>query len=278
MAQLYEDQYVNVGGINTRFWKAGDRGKVVILVHGLFSSVEFWLSNLPALAGNHRVYALDMPGFGLTDKIPLSSLSHGAQFIDDFMKTQNINRASLVGHSMGGGLSLQYTIQYPDRVDRLVLIDGFGLGRKMHYLFRLLTVPVIGELLTRPSRNGIKKSQSMVVYDRSVITDEIIDTSYRLALLPGAQKSLLSMLRKGGSIFGIHPEYVRSITDNLHNVKTPTLIIWGEQDRLLPVEQGYVARDKMPDAQLEVFERCGHLPHLEYPEKFNSLVLEFLAK
>ena len=101
--QLYEDQYVNVGGINTRFWTAGDEGTVIILVHGVFSSVDWWSANMPTLAENHRVYAVDMPGFGLTDKIPMSSLSQLAQFIDDFMKTQNIQRANLIGHSMGGG-------------------------------------------------------------------------------------------------------------------------------------------------------------------------------
>lgn len=276
--QSYEDQYINVGGINTRFWTAGDEGKILVLIHGAFSSVEFWLSNLPALAENYRVYALDMPGFGLTDKIPFNSFPQGAQFINDFMKTQNIDRASLIGHSMGGGLSLQYIYRYPDKVERLILVNAFGLGRKMHIIFKLLSIPVIGELISRPSRNGSKRTLNTAVYNRSVVTDEMVDLSYRLAKIPGTQKAFLSMIRKEMNVFGVPPEFIRSFTDNLHTITAPTLIIWGEQDPILPLEQAYVALKQIPDARLEVFERCGHLPHLEYPDRFNSLVLEFLAK
>jgi pimeloyl-ACP methyl ester carboxylesterase len=275
--QLYEDQYVSVGGVNTRFWKAGNEGTVIILVHGALSSVDLWSLNMPSLAENHRVYALDMPGFGLTDKIPLNSLFQSAQFVDDFMKTQNIERAALIGHSMGGGCILQYAILYPDKVNRLVLIDSLGLGRKTHYIFKILSLPVIGELLSRPSRSGTKMSFTAAVYNQSLVTDELVDTLYRYAALPGAQKSLLSVLRSGGNIFGLHREYIRPITENLSTIKTPTLIIWGEQDRIFPLEHAHLALKNMPNAQLTVFERCGHFPQFEYPDKFNSLILEFLA-
>ena len=217
--QSYEDQYVNVGGISTRFWTVGSKGTVIILLHGVIGSMDWWLPNMPALAENHRVYALDMPGFGLTDKIPMSSLSHYAQFIDDFMKTQNIDRATLIGHSMGGGIALQFAIQYPDKLGRMVLIDSLGLGRKAHLFFKLLSIPVIGELLSRPSRSGTKKNLSAGLYNQSLLTDELVETVYRFAVLPGAQKSLLSMLRSGGNIFGLHREFIRPIIENLPNIK-----------------------------------------------------------
>ena len=276
--QLYDDQYVNVGGINTRFWTAGDKGKVIVLIHGAFSSVDWWSANMPALAENHRVYALDMPGFGLTDKIPLKSLSHAAHFINDFMKTQNIEEANLIGHSMGGGCILEYVYLYPDKVSSLVLIDSLGLGREVHFLFKLLSIPVIGELILRPSRSGSKKSLGVAVYDQSLVTDELVDMAYRLACIPGTAKCLLSFIRTGSSIFGIDKEFIRPIIEKLPTVEAPTLIIWGEQDRLFPVEHASVALKNIPDAQLEVFERCGHIPHLEHPDKFNSLVLKFLEK
>ena len=274
----YEDQYVDVGGINTRFWTAGDAGRNLILIHGAFSSVEFWLSNIPALAENHRVYALDMPGFGLTDKIPFYTFPQGAQFIDDFMKTQNIDRASLIGHSMGGGLSLHYIYRYPDKVERLVLADCLGLGRKVHIIFKMLATPLIGELISRPSRNGSKRTLTTAVYDRSVVTDEMIDLSYQYSKIPGTQKAFLSMIRKGMSAFGIPSKFIRSFTDKLHTITVPTLIIWGEQDPILPLEHAYIALTQIPGSRLEVFERCGHLPHIEHPEKFNSTVTEFLTR
>jgi 4,5:9,10-diseco-3-hydroxy-5,9,17-trioxoandrosta-1(10),2-diene-4-oate hydrolase len=276
--QLYEDQYVNVGGINTRFWEAGDQGSVIILVHGVFSSIESWSLNMPSLAENHRVYALDMPGFGLTDKIPMSSLVQGAQFVNDFIKTQNIDKATLVGHSLGGGYSLHFAIQYPDKLDRLVLIDSLGLGTNFHYIFRLLSLPVIGEFISRPSRSGTRRSLNVAVYDKSLVTDELVETGYRFAALPGAQKSLLSMLRSGMKFGVMHPEFIRPIIEKLPSIKAPTLIIWGEQDLIFPVDHAQVALKGIPNAQLTVFECCGHIPYLEHPDKFNSLVKEFLAK
>jgi 4,5:9,10-diseco-3-hydroxy-5,9,17-trioxoandrosta-1(10),2-diene-4-oate hydrolase len=274
----YEDKYVDVGGINTRFWTAGDEGKTLILIHGAFSSVEFWLANIPVLAENHRVYALDMPGFGLTDKISFHSFPEGARFINEFMKTQNIDRASLIGHSMGGGLSLQYIYQFPDKVERLVLDNSLGLGRKMHIIFKLLATPVIGELVSRPSRNGSKRTLTTAVYDQSVVTDEMVELLYRFSKIPGTQKAFLSLIRGGMNSFVVPSEFIRSFTDNLHTITAPTLIIWGEQDPILPLEHAYVALKQIPDARLEVFERCGHLPHVECPDKFNSCVTEFLAR
>ena len=135
MKQSYEDHYVDVGGINTRFWTTGEAGTVIILLHGIMSTAEVWLANIPSLAENHRVYAMDLPGFGLTDKVPAYFISEGARFVDDFMKIQNIDRATLIGNSMGGGFALQYAIDYPDKVDRLVLVDSLGLGLKTSFFF-----------------------------------------------------------------------------------------------------------------------------------------------
>ena len=179
---------------------------------------------------------------------------------------------------MGGGLSLQYIYQFPDKVESLVLVNAFGLGREIHVIFKLLATPVIGELISRPSWNGSKKTLYTGVYDRTVVTDELVDLAYRIAKIPGTQKTLLSLIRTEMSIFGINPEFIRSFTDNLHAITAPTLIIWGEQDRLLPVKHAYAASKQIPSAQLEVFERCGHLPQIEYPDKFNSAVTEFLVK
>ena len=173
---------------------------------------------------------------------------------------------------------LEYVYLYPDKVSSLVLIDSLGLGREVHFLFKLLSIPVIGELILRPSRSGSKKSLGVAVYDQSLVTDELVDMAYRLACIPGTAKCLLSFIRTGSSIFGIDKEFIRPIIEKLPTVEAPTLIIWGEQDRLFPVEHASVALKNIPDAQLEVFERCGHIPHLEHPDKFNSLVLKFLEK
>jgi pimeloyl-ACP methyl ester carboxylesterase len=278
-AQTPQDQYIKVGQINTRFWTAGDEGTIVMLIHGIGDSVETWILNIIALAQHHRVYAIDLVGFGRSDKpkVPYS-LSYGAQFVSDFMEAQHIDKASLVGNSMGGGVALQFAIQFPDKVEKLVLADSAGLGKELAPFFRLFTLPLIGECLTRPSRKGTAWLLKELVYDPAMITDELVETCYQLAVLPRAQKSFLSALRAGVNLCGMRTKVVRSIVDNLATITAPTLIIWGRQDRVFPLTHAYVAQGRIPDAELHIFDPCGHAPHFELPEEFNALVLEFLAR
>lgn len=277
--QTMQDQYVKVGNINTRFWTLGDEGASVILIHGLGGSVENWMFNINALAQRHRVYAIDLAGFGRSDKTQtLSSFSQGAQFVNDFMEVQHINKASLVGNSMGGGVTLQFAIQFPDRIEKMVLVDSAGLGKELHLLLRLGSLPLIGELLTKPSRKGTVRFLKACVYDPAMLTDELIELVYQLVSLPGAQKSFLSCLRSSVNFLGLRAGTVRSIVDNLTTIATPTLIIWGKQDRILPIAHAYVAKEKIPNAKLHILDPCGHIPQMERPEDFNTLLLEFLAR
>ena len=276
--QTPQVQYTKVGQINTRFWALGDKGPTVLLIHGIGGSLEDWMLNADALAKHYRVYALDLVGSGHSDKPSASySFSYMAQFVKDFMKAENIDRASLIGHSLGGGVSLQFSIQFPDKVEKLVLANSAGLGKKVTLLLRLLTLPIIGKLLARPSRKGTAKFLKECVYDSTLITDELIEFGYSLAALPGAQDSLLSMVHTLGNIRGMREDVLRSIVDNLTTIIAPTFILWGQQDRILPVAYAHVAEKKIPNVQLHIFDPCGHFPQLECPEEFNSLVLKFLA-
>ena len=277
--QTPQDQYIKVGQINTRFWALGDEGTAVILIHGHGGSVENWKLNINALAQNHRVYAMDLVGFGRSDKTSIpDSFSCGAQFVNDFMEVQHIDRASLIGNSMGGGLTLQFAIQFPDKVEKLVLANAAGLGKELTLTLRLLTLPLIGEFLSKPSRKGTTRFLKECVYDSALITDELVETFYQMSILPGAQKSFLSALRAGANLCGQHADIIRSIVDNLASINVPTLILWGQQDRILPIAHAYVAQGRIPNAKLQILDRCGHLLQLEHPEEFNALLLEFLAR
>ena len=271
-------QYTKVGQINTRFWALGDEGSTVLLIHGIGGSLEDWMLNANALARHNRVYALDLVGSGHSDKPSVSySFSYLAQFVNDFMEAQNIDRASLIGHSLGGGVTLQFTIQFPDKVDKLVLVNSAGLGKEASIFFRLPALPILGELLTRPSRKGTANLLKACVHDPAVVTDELIELGYSLAVLPGAQNAFLSTVRSLGNFRGIRKDVLRSIVDNLGTITAPTLVFWGQQDRILPVAHAYIAEKRIPNARLHIFNPCGHLTQLERPEEFNSLVLEFLA-
>lgn len=276
--QTPQDQYTKVGQINTRFWALGDEGPTILLIHGIGGSIEDWMLNTNALAKHHRVYAIDMVGSGRSDKPSAPySFSYLAQFINDFMEVQNIERASLIGLSLGGGVSLQFTIQFPNKVEKLVLLNSAGLGKEVTLLLRLPTLPIIGELLTRPSRKGTAKLLKECVYDPALITDDLVELGYSLAALPGAQKSFLSTVRTLGTIRGMRKDILSSIADNLTTITAPTLIFWGQQDRILPVAYAHVAKKKIPNTRLHIFDPCGHLPQLERPEEFNAMVLEFLS-
>jgi 4,5:9,10-diseco-3-hydroxy-5,9,17-trioxoandrosta-1(10),2-diene-4-oate hydrolase len=276
--QAVQDQYMQVGQIRTRFWTVGDEETIVVLIHGIGSSMEYWIHNIHTLAKHHRVYAMDLVGNGRSDKPAAPySFPYFAQFVNDFLQAQNIDRVSLIGNSMGGGVALQFTLQFPDKVEKLVLVDSAGLGREVSLFFRLPTLPLVGKWLTRPRREGTAQLMREAFYDPALITDELVDFNYQMSTLPGAQGAILSTLRRNITLRGVQDHIWRAIVDNLHNITAPTLVIWGQQDRILPVAHAQVARDRIANVRLHLIDHCGHMPQMERPEEFNAVVLEFLA-
>jgi pimeloyl-ACP methyl ester carboxylesterase len=276
--QAPKDQYIKVGNINTRFWASGDKGTPVILVHGLGGSIENWIHNVESLGQHHRAYALDLKGFGRSDKTPvLHDLDELVQFIGDFMEVQHINKAGLVGNSLGGGLVLSFAVQFPDKVDKLVLVDNAGMGRDVIVDFKVVSIPVLGELLSRTNRKSTARLWRKIVFDSSLVTDELVEQTFKLATLSGASRALLATLRAGIGIRGQRANLIRPLIESAAHVTAPTLVIWGRQDRIIPVAHAHIAAKTIPGARLEIFDHCGHMPQLEHPDKFNALVLEFLA-
>lgn len=277
-AQTLQDYYVKVRQINTRFWSLGEGGTTVVLIHGLGGSAENWMHNIAALAEHHRVYAPDLVGFGRSDKPRASySLSYLARFVNDFMVTQSIERASLVGLSLGGGVALQFALQFPSKLEKLVLASSAGLGRELTIILRLPTLPLVGEILTRPSRKGVAQFLRACAYDPGMVTDELVEMSYQITSLPGGQRTYLATLRALANIRGERPAVFLPIVNSLSAITAPTLIVWGQQDSILPVAHARIAERGLPNARLHILDPCGHLPPLERPAKFNALVLKFLA-
>lgn len=277
--QLPQDRYVRSGQINTRYWAEGDRGSTVVLLHGVGGYVERWLPTFATLAARHRVYAADMLGCGRTDK-PSSvtySWDTAVRFVSDFMAALGIERASLVGHSAGGGAALNMALRFPSQVEKLVLVSSGGLGKEMPLPFRFLTLPVLGEALTRLSRKGSDRELEALVQGESALTDELYELQYQMSAQPGAQQALLKTLRWAFSPFGPYERYYGPILRGLPSIRHPTLIIWGQQDPYFPVAHAREAARRLPDARLHIFDPCGHLPMLEHAQAFNALLLEFLT-
>jgi pimeloyl-ACP methyl ester carboxylesterase len=277
-ASALADQYIQIGQIRTRFWAVGDTGPVVVLIHGLGRSVDDWQFTIPALARHYRVYALDLVGSGRSGKPPPPYSFPGlVRFVADFIQAHHVERASLVGHSLGGGLALHYAIQFPSRVDKLVLVNSAGLGKQVRPSLKLSTLPLIGECLTRPSRKGILESLKRSVHDPALVTDEWVESCYRQAILPGAHRGMLATARALVDLSGVRDDVIRPVLDNLAHITAPTLVVWGRQDPSLPLAHADVAVQRMPNARLHVFDPCRHFTQLEHPHAFNALLDAFLA-
>jgi len=274
-----QDHYIKVGDVNTRYWVAGSEGPVVILIHGIGCAVDSWILNINALAQKHRVYALDLVGFGKSDKPEIDySFANFAKFIRDFMETQNIDRASLVGWSFGGGFSLQFAIDFPDKLDKLVLSNSVGLGKEIHLMFRMSSIPLIGKLLSRPSKKGTARLLKESVFEHALITDELVDLFYQYAALPGGHDAWLATVRGCVNFGGVKKEILQNFQEHFSSIKAPTLIIWGKQDRFLPLIHASEAEKRLPNAEVYIIDKCGHCPQFEHPEAFNGRVLEFLNR
>ena len=274
---VFEDRYTKVGKVNSRYWSAGEKGSTIILLHGVGCHVEFWERNIAALAREHRVFAVDIVGFGRTDKPEVVyTFQLMADFVLDFMKTMGIDKASLVGNSMGGGISMTVATQAPERVEKIVLVDPVGLGRGVSPVMRLMTIPMIGEVLTKPGRQGVVRQMQLCLYDPSQASDDFIDRAAAIGTIPGNQRSFLSLLRETANIIGVKKGIVADFSARIKRIKSPILVIWGRQDRILPIADGEAAVQKMANGRLHVMDRAGHLPQIDKPEEFNATVLDFL--
>ena len=273
-----QDRYVNVGQIKTRYWMEGDGETPILLVHGLGGFIENWHPCFSLLTDKHRVYAVDLLGHGRTDK-PLSAsytVADLAEFVKGFMTALNIDRANLVGHSLGGAVVLQFALKFSDMVEKLTIVESAGLGKEGAFALRLLSLPLVGEMLSRPSRSGTAKMLETFVYDPTLVTDEEIDLHYQMGTQPGGQQTFLKTLRAIANLFGQKKMVYGSITSRLSSINNPTLIIWGQQDPVIPVAHAEIAAQKISDAQVELIDNCGHNPMLEQTEVFTKLLLEFL--
>lgn len=281
-ASMLENRFVRVGAFNTRYWQAGTQGSAVLLLHGIGCSVLEWERNVAALATQHRVFAVDLLGFGLTDK-PADetySIKRLAQFALDFLTVLQITRAHMVGNSLGGRLALECARIAPERVASMILVDPAGVDRRGTLLeFRLATVPILGELFTRPNRLGTRMLWRKAFADPSpFVTEELVTTKVELARLPGAQNAFLKTLRSFLGFGGFRAEQVDELHAALPNIRAATLVIWGRQDRFVSVAHAETLRRKLPNVQVQILDRCGHAPQIECSTQFNEAALGFWGK
>ena len=175
---------------------------------------------------------------------------------------------------MGGVIGLELALVEPGRVRALVLVDSVGLGKEIVLFLRLGSIPGIGEYFERPSRRRIANLCRFLLYDPRSVEDDVVEEMFRYRKRPGAPRALLRFLRVGVNIFGQRSAIDRSA--DLTSLKMPLLVVWGRQDLLVPVAHALAVREARPDAEVRIFDRCGHWPQVEHAEEFNHLLATFL--
>ena len=274
----FEDRYISVGGIKTRYWQAGSQGSPVILLHGIGCSVLDWQANMAVFAERHRVFAIDMLGFGRTDKPSgeTYTVPRLARFALDFLSAQAIPRAHVAGFSLGGRIALECALMAPDRVASLLLAAPAGIERRGVLIhFRLASIPWVGEMLMRPNRVRMRAFWQLAFADPSFVTAEFLEPKVDLAGLPGAQAAFLKMLRSGLGLGGIPTAHVQALHAALPTAKAPAFVIWGTQDKFLSVAHAETLQRLLPNARTELYDPCGHLPQIECAARFNQAALDF---
>jgi 4,5:9,10-diseco-3-hydroxy-5,9,17-trioxoandrosta-1(10),2-diene-4-oate hydrolase len=211
----------------------------------------------------------------MPDSADLSPEFYG-RFLRNFLAAVGIERTSLVGHSLGGGIALRFCQDNPKQVDRLILASSAGLGQEISLPLRIASLPFMEYVIMKPTFPVFRLILHRLVFDPASITDEFARVYYGLLFQPGTLRALTGILRAVCTIGGARPGIVEPIRKRLGTITAPTLVLWGRQDRILPVRHGIDAAEKIPGARLHIFEHCGHMPNIEYPEEFNRLLVEFL--
>ncbi len=271
-----KDLFKTILGIKTRYIVQGE-GEPAVLLHGLGGSVTSWRANIDPLSRLFKSYAIDLPGHGASEKPNIDyNLPFVVRFLDAFWREERLERAWLMGNSIGGLIALEFAYQFPERVRGLVLVDSAGFGRELAPFLRLMSVPLLGEVMSVPSRGSVRALLRTIFYDPNAIPPEIIEELYGYRKSPGAKEAVLKALRTGVNLTGLHKSHL--MFQKAKALRLPTLIVWGEKDRITPVAQAHRAQQAIEGSQLHIFPLCGHWPQMEMAAGFNPLVADFVEE
>jgi pimeloyl-ACP methyl ester carboxylesterase len=276
----FELQEMTLHGHRVAYRLAGE-GPPIVLIHGITSSSANWRRVAPLLARHHTVLAPDLIGHGQSAK-PRGDYSMGAfaTGIRDLVVALELGPATVVGHSLGGGVAMQFSYQFPERTDRLALISSGGLGRQVHPLLRAATLPGSELVLPLLAAGGIRAGSLAVgrLLRRAGIKlgTDTVEIARGHASLGDAEsrEAFVQALRAS-----IDPGGQRvSATDRLYlAAQLPLLIVWGRCDGVIPIAHGEHAHELVPGSRFEVFEKAGHFPHLDEPNQFVDLIEQWIA-
>jgi pimeloyl-ACP methyl ester carboxylesterase len=272
--------WVSVEGRPVNVIDLGD-GPALVFVHGLSGSWPNWLEQLPVFAREHRVIAMDLPGFGHSPmpREPIT-ISAYARVLDGLLETLGVSAATLVGNSMGGFVSAELAIAYPQRVERLVLISAAGISTYRHrdveriepYLRRVAPMVAVYTGWTAARSDWVARRPGL----RNLTLGLVTRHPSRLPASLAAEQ--LRGAGKPGFMQALRANIDYPVRERLPEIACPTLIVWGDEDKVIPVHDASVFEELIPNSRKVIFEGTGHMAMLERPVAFNELLSEFVAE
>jgi len=264
---------------HTIFFAVKGEGKPVILLHGFGAAMWVWEKQIEALSKEYRVYVLDLIGHGFSDrpKIPYRSETY-IRFLKDFMDGIGVERATLVGNSMGGCLAWAMAALFPERVDKLILINSMPpdvLDQIRNESFKTLVaikdIPLLPYfVIASRNRESVKWILQWCVSDIKLITPEILDRQYRISSIEGTTWVLYSTFKNA--------EEAKKLKGYLSSILQPTLLIWGKRDFIFPIPVAESLQQAISGSKLQVIEKSSHIPMWEAPDEVNRAILDFLKQ
>ncbi len=277
---LPQVQYRVIHGYRRAFIQAGS-GPCVLLLHGIGDSSDTWRGLIPQLARTHTVIAPDLLGHGRSDKPRADySVAAYANAMRDLLSVLGIERVSVVGHSLGGGVAMQFAYQYPERCERLVLVSSGGVCPEVHPILRLMAAPNADLVLPFLQVPGARLAgRALFAALHAMQTQLGRDSEHLLRVfdsLPDAtaRRAFVRTLR---SVIDWRGQAITMLDRCYLTAGMPALLVWGARDAVIPCHHGHIAHAAMPGSQLHVFGDAGHFPHQSEPERFLRVLREFLA-
>lgn len=267
--------FLHIDGMNVHYRDEGIKtdSLPIILLHGTGASLHTWEGWVDELSKSRRIITVDLPAFGLTGPNAANDYSPEAyvEFTKQFIEVFSIDSCVLGGNSLGGGIAWQTAAAYPELVKKLILVDATGYPNKAKSVpiaFKLAKVPVLNNLLTVITpRSVIERSVKNVYGNPELVTDKLVDRYYDLTLRAGNRKAFVARMQSGG---------YEDQSEKIKTLKQPTLIMWGEKDLLIPVENAQKFATDLPNAKLVIYPELGHVPMEENPQETVKAVKEFL--
>ncbi|MGH2404972.1 MAG: alpha/beta fold hydrolase [bacterium] len=271
------DRFVDVFGSRIRYRVEGS-GPPIVLIHGVGASLEFWTWTISALRERHTTIAFDYPGFGGSDPRDSAYTPNGAaETVLAFLDNAGIKTPVLVGSSLGGAIATLAAGTVPERIRALVLVAPGGFGNDVNLLMRLQTVPLIGEGLLALARLDPRLAVRDLFAEQRRIPPQVLEIIKTNAARPSHEETYLKVLRLVAGLGGIRPAMVAEVHRAAARVAAPSLIIWGDRDRIIPPDQAAVAARLIRGARVHMIKGAGHLPYVEMPDDFNTALWAFLT-